>query len=71
MSSDQFSALYERGFAVGQSDISRDEMTFRFRDETFTFPVFRIYQFVENSHLGFYTMPVDKLRELEREAVSQ
>jgi hypothetical protein len=64
MSLDQFAALYERGFAIGQSNIVDETMTFCFRDETLTFPTFRVYPLLENSHLGFYTVPVDKLREL-------
>ena len=68
MSHDQFAALYERGMAVGQSNIKNETMDFRFRDETFTFPLLVVYPVIENSHLGFYTVPIDKLRELEREA---
>ena len=64
MSLDQYAALYERGIAVGQSNIVDETMNFRFRDETFTFPTFRVYPLLDNSHLGFYTVPVDKLREL-------
>ena len=70
MSSDQFAALYERGMAVGQSDIKSDTITFTYRDEEFMFPTFNVYQFVEWTGLGFYVCPVDKLREVEREATT-
>lgn len=68
MSLDQFSALYERGIAVGMSDIVHETMDFRCKDETFSFPSHVVYRLVENSGLGFYTVPVEKLRDLQREA---
>ena len=63
----RFDALYDRGIAVGESDILNDAMNFRFRDETFTLPFLEVYPFVEDSGYGFYTMPLVKLQEIERE----
>lgn len=63
----QFDALYDNGVAVGVGDIVNDAMHFRFRDETFTLPFMAVYPYVENSGYGFYTMPLVKLQELERE----
>lgn len=68
MSNDRFQALYDRGIAVGQSDISTDTMFFRYGDEKWEFPTPKVSPFIENSGYGFYTAPVDRLRELEREA---
>ena len=70
MSHDRFAALYDRGMAVGTSNIVNDTMTFTYRDEEFMFPTFNVYQFVEWTGLGFYVCPVDKLREIEREATT-
>jgi hypothetical protein len=66
----QFDALYERGIAVGQSDIKNDVVNFVFRDEKYSFPTLKVYGFLEDTHMGFYWAPIDKLRELEREAAS-
>jgi hypothetical protein len=63
-----YDALYERGRAVGQSNIMDDTMTFRCREETWTFKTEKVYPYIESSGYGFYTAPVDKLRELERES---
>ena len=62
-----FEALYDRGIAVGTGDIVNDAMNFRFRDETFTLPFMAVYPYVEDTGYGFYTMPLVKLQELERE----
>lgn len=67
MSHDQFGALYERGIAVGEADIADEIMNFRWRDETFSFPSHVVYKLIEDSGYGFYTVPVEKLRELRRE----
>ena len=64
-----YAALYDKGIAAGHSDIERDVLVFRFRDETFEFPTFKAYPYVEFNGY-FYTAPVDKLRELEREAIA-
>ena len=69
MSRDQFSSLYDKGFAVGLSNIKNDTITFTYRDEEFRFPTFNVYKIVEWRH-GFYVCPVDKLREVEREATA-
>ena len=70
MSRDQFSSLYDKGFAVGLSNIKNDTITFTYRDEEFMFPTFNVYPYVEWTGLGFYICPVDKLREVEREATA-
>jgi hypothetical protein len=62
-----YEALYERGIAVGESDIRHDEMHFSYRKEKFTFPTMKVYRYVDFNGY-FYTASVDKLRELEREA---
>lgn len=69
MSHEQFAALYDRGMAVGESDIRTDSMKFNFRGEEFIFPTAKVapYAFYNGY---FYECPIDKLRELEREAVS-
>lgn len=70
---EQFASLYDRGIAVGSADVRNDSVIFRFRDEVFEFPTSKIYhlRFLDHGWNGyFYTAPVDKLRELEREAVS-
>lgn len=64
-----YDSLYDKGKAVGEIDIRRDEMHFRFRQEKFTFPTRRVFHIaVYNGY--FYTAPIDKLRELERESVT-
>jgi len=68
MTRDPYHALYERGIAVGEPGIVDETMNFRFRDETFSFPSMVVYPFVEDTGYGFYTVPVEKLRQLRREA---
>lgn len=62
-------ALYDRGIAVGHSDITKDVIVFRFRDETFEVPTFKVYPIVEWTGYSYWC-PIDKLRELEREAIA-
>lgn len=40
MNRDGFEVMFKKGIAIGQTDIQRDEITFRFRRELFTFPTF-------------------------------
>jgi hypothetical protein len=67
----RFDALFDRGIAVGEGDIVNDAMNFVFRDETFTLPFLKVYPYVENSGYGFYTLPLLKLQELERERAGE
>lgn len=59
-----FAALYERGFAYGWS--KGGTMFFQFKGEKFELPVS-----VAHPHAAyngyFHEIPIDKLRELERE----
>lgn len=64
---EQFGALYDRGLAVGDTLIHSDAMIFRWHDETFTFPLLAVHQWARFNGY-FYTVPIDKLREMEREA---
>ena len=62
----QYAALYARGIAVGESDIAHDILRFAFNDEIFEIPTMKAYPYVEWNQY-FYVIPIDKLRELERE----
>lgn len=64
-----YDALYERGIAVGHSDIKTDTMSFTFRDENFTFPTIKAYPLAQYNGY-FYVAPIDKLRELERDTAT-
>lgn len=57
-------ALYDRGCAVGHSNIMNDLMTFRFRDEVFEFPAIKVLALARYNGY-FYECPVEKLRELK------
>ena len=63
----QFSEVYKKGLAVGQSDIRTDEMNFRFRDELFTFPLLIVHPFMTFNGY-FYTAEVMKLRTLKKKS---
>ncbi len=64
---DPYSALYERGVAVGSSDVQKDAMVFRFRDEVFEFPTLKAFHLARwNGY--FYEASVDDIRKLEAEA---
>jgi hypothetical protein len=58
-----YDALYERGRAVGQSNIMDDTMTFRCREETWTFKTEKVYPYIES-------MTAPASNTLEREAAS-
>ena len=70
MSSEAYAGVYDRGFAVGESDIVNDMMHFRFRDERFDFPLLKVYPVMQYNGY-YYEAPIDKLRELEREATEK
>ena len=67
VSHEPYAALYDRGVAVGWSDIKTDSMHFEFKGEKFTFSTRRANP-VATWNGYFYVAPIDKLRELEREA---
>lgn len=57
------SAIYAKGIAVGHSDIERDGIVFRFRDELFSF---RFTPACAKYNGYFYEAPVRKLRKLKK-----
>lgn len=58
--------LFDRGVAVGQTDIRLDAMHFKFRDELFTIPLARAMEVAR--HNGYYyEAPIDEVRRLEAE----
>ncbi len=61
---DPHAALYDIGRAFGTVDIKSDTMTFRYRDELFTFPTLRVFG-VARYNGYFYEADVDDLRRLE------
>lgn len=65
----QYAELHAKGIAVGVSDIKHDIIRFAFHDEIFEIPTIKAYPYVEWNHY-FYVIPIDKLRELEREEAS-
>jgi hypothetical protein len=64
-----FDGVYDRGVAMGESDIKRDVMVFRFRQEVFELPLIPAMQ-VARYNGYFYEAPVDAVRKLEAEAAS-
>lgn len=68
---EQFRALYERGIAVGYSDIKNDTLLFQYGDEKFEFPTSKVYHLTFWPHCEwtgyFYSVPIEKLRELKQE----
>ena len=63
---DSWTTIYNRGVAVGESNVRNDTMTFRFRDEVFELPAL-----VAHPHTyfnGYFVeIPIEKLRELKAE----
>mgnify|MGYP001602711862 FL=1 len=57
------SEQWDRGLAVGQSDIRNDAIDFRFKDERFTFPALEVFDLCKQNGT-FYTVKVKKLRAL-------
>lgn len=55
--------VFKHGIAVGFSDIKRDEMTFRYKDELFTLPAMEcVHAATFNGY--FYEIKIAKLRKL-------
>ena len=66
---DAFQSVYERGYAVGHSDIKRDAIVLQYKDEIFDLPTsvaLRVARF--NGY--FYEAPIEALRKLEAELSS-
>lgn len=60
-----YAALYDRGIAVGHSDIKDDTLTFRWKDELFTVPAKDVLWRNIASHNGyFYEAKVEALRKV-------
>lgn len=69
MTHDIHATVYEAGIAVGRSDARTDTMTFRFKDETFTFPASVVWPFARYNGY-FYEASIDDIRKLEAEAAT-
>jgi hypothetical protein len=61
---DAFASVFERGFAVGHSNIKRDTIEFQFKGEFFEFPAAKALT-VAKYNGYFYEAPIDALRKLE------
>ena len=61
---DPYQAVYDRGIAVGKSDVRNDTMTFRWRDEVYEFPLLEVHPLAYYNGY-FHEIPVEKLRELK------
>lgn len=59
----RFEKLFAEGIAVGQSDIVSDVVHFRFREEQFSIPTFKLTGILRWSGY-FYEAPVKKLRKM-------
>ena len=59
----RFEKLFEKGIAVGQSDIRADVVHFVYRNEQFTIPTFKLNGVLKWSGY-FWEAPVRKLRKL-------
>jgi hypothetical protein len=57
--------VFKRGIAVGFADIKRDEMTFRYKDELFTFPALDCIHIAKYNGY-FYEARIAKLRKLAK-----
>ena len=62
---DPLEGLFKRGLAVGEADQQRDEMTFRYRKEIFTFPTINCLH-VTKYNGYFYQAKVSELRKLAK-----
>ena len=60
-----FKEVFKRGIAVGYADVKRDEMTFRYKDELFTFPTFDCVHIAKYNGY-FYEARIAKLRKLAK-----
>lgn len=63
---DSFASVYEKGHAVGHSNVRDDTMTFRYREEVFDLPT-RLLHGISKWNGLFYEAKVDDLRRVERE----
>jgi hypothetical protein len=61
---DAFAGVFDRGFAVGHSNIKRDTIEFQFKGEFFEFPAAKALT-VARYNGYYYEAPIDALRELE------
>ena len=60
-----YAEFYKRGLAVGQSNIYKDIVFFRFKKEEFTFPTFVVYDLMHwNGEV--FEADVEALRELQK-----
>ena len=66
MKHEVYASIYDAGIAVGDSNIKNDTMTFRFKSEVFELPA-RCFHGLDLWNGYFYEIPIDKLRELERQ----
>ena len=66
---DAFQSVYERGFAVGHSDIRRDAIVLQYKDEIFDLPTVQAMK-VARWNGYFYEAPIEALRKLEAELSS-
>jgi hypothetical protein len=64
-----FKEVYDRGLAIGHSNIRYDTITYRFRDETFTFPS-HVALPVSLYNGYWYEAKIDDIRKLEAELSS-
>lgn len=66
MNEGTYNSLYDKGIAVGHSDVTNDALVFRWRDELFTIPGRYLFgKEAVASHNGyFYEAKVSKLRKL-------
>ena len=62
-----YSAFYKRGLAVGQSNIYKDIMEFRFKDEVFVFPTFAVWD-VTRWNGKVFEADVKALRKIQKKA---
>ena len=63
---DHLEGIYKRGLAFGEADIHNDEMTFRFRNELYTFPSMVVYPGIAKYNGYFYEAKVSDLRQLAK-----
>jgi hypothetical protein len=62
---EHYEGVYKRGLAVGLPHIETDEITFRFKDELFTFPSIDCMH-VAHHNGYFYEAKISELRKLAK-----
>ena len=62
---DPFEGLWQRGVAIGQTDIKNDEITFRFRKKLYTFPAFSAMHIARHNGY-FYEASISEVKKLAR-----